>query len=214
MIYVSLQTGEVVCFSFKKVYLWSLKWDLTQHNEHSHITSSHLHKPALCNNKDFGASLFQWGWLRYRWAGLGSKCCPTGFKCSLNSQQNRVPSLRRALFTTVLTYPIAHQLSPLLLRVLKSVCECIGKYTLIIFYYLCRCTQQHYEYTETKHKSSISVEMIHTWHAFYCTAHTHLIPPTKQNKVGWKENTNGVQPMASKRRFLTCKCTWWTSQTT
>lgn len=58
MIYVSLQAGEGVCFSFQKVYVWSLKSDLTQHNDHSHITSSHLHKADLCSNEDIWAPAF------------------------------------------------------------------------------------------------------------------------------------------------------------
>lgn len=38
--------------------------------------------------------------------------------------------------------------------------------------------------------------------------------PTEQNKMGWKGNTNGVQPVAGERDFLICRCTLETLQTT
>lgn len=48
MIYASLWAGEVVCFAFTKVYLWSLKWDSTQRNYHTGITSSHFAINRAC----------------------------------------------------------------------------------------------------------------------------------------------------------------------
>lgn len=39
-------------FFYKKVYLWSLKWNLTQHNDPSHITNFRLHKPVCYNDKE------------------------------------------------------------------------------------------------------------------------------------------------------------------
>lgn len=46
MIYVPPQDGEVVCFHFKKVYLWTLKQNLMWRNDSSYITSLHLHKSS------------------------------------------------------------------------------------------------------------------------------------------------------------------------